>query len=207
MTPAIMTIVGDLWYSGRLRSGTTSAPVNCRHGVLGDERIAVVDTSGCPVYRSRRHDHGYHAEVAAALARSLVGVPGNVAVITRHVDQVRAISAQLGRAKQTLPIRVDTVHSYQGGEADTVIIDVPASRQHWGGDWISARIPRSDGDRVLAVAASRARERLILIGDSPFLTSGSLKGTVLSTLVERMERDGVTIRGDVLLRSLAARAA
>ncbi|MHB1194821.1 MAG: DEAD/DEAH box helicase [Longimicrobiales bacterium] len=207
MAPPIMDIVGGLWYHGRLRSGhNTEQTKSVRHGVLGDARLVLVDTSDCPLYGRRRFENSYHAEITAALGRSLVHVPGSVALITRHIDQVRAISALCGRGRK-LPIRIDSVHSYQGGEADTVIIDVTASRRHWAGDWAEARLPRSDGDRVLAVAASRARERLVLVANLDYLKSRpSFRGTVLASLIERME-SGLVIPAERVRGRLRARAA
>jgi superfamily I DNA and/or RNA helicase len=58
-------------------------------------------------------------------------------------------------------IRIVTVHAFQGSEADFIILDLVESRNHKIGKLFHG----ASGDRLVNVAISRARDKLILIGD------------------------------------------
>jgi superfamily I DNA and/or RNA helicase len=58
-------------------------------------------------------------------------------------------------------IRIGTVHAFQGSEADVIILNLVESRNHKIGKLYHGET----GDRLINVAISRARDKLILIGN------------------------------------------
>jgi superfamily I DNA and/or RNA helicase len=58
-------------------------------------------------------------------------------------------------------IRIGTVHAFQGSEADVIILDLVESRNHKIGNLYHGET----GDRLINVAISRAKDKLIVVGD------------------------------------------
>lgn len=88
-----------------------------------------------------------------------------VAIITPYRAQVNYIKNLLRSTEleesSAKRIRVGTVHAFQGSEADIVIWDTVETRHHTIG-----KLYRGDiGDRLANVAISRAKGKLIIVGD------------------------------------------
>lgn len=195
MSPAIMDLVNTMWYHDRLVAAGTCPGSPAPDAVLGTEPLVIVDTSHGPLKKLKRFGNAFHADVSAALAARL-GPHGPTAVVARFVDQTRAIRHVLGGSDST--VRVDTVHSTQGDEAQSVVIDVSASPIHYGGDWVVDRDPRSSGDRLLAVAASRAQSRLVLVANLAHLRTMP-DDTVLARLIREFVSRGSVVRAEDVL--------
>ncbi len=90
-------------------------------------------------------------------------------------------SSQIALAKETLPpeIRCSTIDSFQGQEMHTIIISLVRSNEKGQVGFLSDH-------RRINVALTRAKERLIVIGDSSTLCSDSF----FSSLIEYSEKLG-----------------
>lgn len=90
-----------------------------------------------------------------------------VLVLAHYRGQVAEIRAELGDRYAGRGVSVKTVHSSQGSEANTCIVDLTVSRPVRRVDscvlWASRY--QDEGSRLLAVATSRARSRLIIVGN------------------------------------------
>jgi formylglycine-generating enzyme required for sulfatase activity len=112
------------------------------------------------------------AEVALDLAKTIVSdapKPIRIAIITPYRAQVRFLR-QLLRAERKAEntpyagneIEVGTVHQFQGSDADVVIFDVVDGQ---GRNDVGKLLTDDDGIRLVNVAITRAKGKLIVIAD------------------------------------------
>lgn len=136
MAPAILAFPNRAFYGGMLTSGE-HAP---RHGTV---EIRLVDGVEDAVGTS--HRNVCEAQAAAAIAADDEGA----VLISPYAAQVQLLlSHASGR-------QVHTVDSFQGREADTVVLSVVRDGSSGLGFWME--------DRRLVVALTRARTRLVVV--------------------------------------------
>lgn len=173
MHPGVSACVNSVYYSGRLQDG---APPGNLRGVAveplpGAPRVflEVTEEDGSRVFRTASGSrlNPFSARVAArAAAAALFSDPTiEVAVICPYRAQVRAVMAALRpldlSSEDRRRLHVGTVHTFQGSERDVVIWDLVESVSEKIG-----RLFREDqGDRLSNVAITRAKGKVILVGD------------------------------------------
>jgi hypothetical protein len=104
-------------------------------------------------------------------------------------------------------VRAGTVHSFQGSEASIVIFDMVNDEPHWR---VAMFIPEFDEStkRLLNVALTRARRRLIVLGDFEYIAKHSKKSFFGSQLIPFLRDNCNSVDAlDVVKTGLAARAA
>lgn len=126
----------------------------------------------------------------------------HLGVITPYRDQVSLLKRLLRDAQLPRPamdrVRIGTVHAFQGGEADIILCDlVDNGRCRLG------MLYRGDGgDRLVNVAISRARGKLIFVGDPDLRRAdGAAAMGRASTIFARIH--GATEQIAVILESAA----
>ncbi len=114
-----------------------------------------------------------------------------IGIATPYKAEAALIEAM---AKDIIPLKyrskliVDTVHAFQGKEVDIMILDIPDSNPLEKPSYLVSRYDRgenrnNDSDRLLNVAISRARIKLILISNESFLNRHAKEGTSLQALL------------------------
>lgn len=139
---------------------------------FGGESVVLLDTSGIagtpcePIGRSwqNRSSAELALEVATAIAGSRPGA--SVAIICPYRAQARLIAQRLRHeqavSRHAARISVGTVHQFQGSAADTVILDlVDGPPRTSPGSLLCGDC----GLRLLNVAITRAKSRLVVIAD------------------------------------------
>lgn len=104
-------------------------------------------------------------------------------------------------------IRAGTIHSFQGSEASIVIFDMVNDEPHWK---VGMFMPQFDEGtkRLLNVALTRARRRLIVVGDFEYISKYSKKSFLGSELIPFLRDNYPSVNVlDVVKAGLAARAA
>ncbi|MGB2806780.1 MAG: AAA domain-containing protein [Sedimentisphaerales bacterium] len=104
-------------------------------------------------------------------------------------------------------IRAGTIHSFQGSEASIVIFDMVNDEPHWK---VGMFMPQFDEGtkRLLNVALTRARRRLIVVGDFEYISKYSKKSFLGSELIPFLRDNYPSVNVlDVIKAGLAARAA
>ncbi|WP_431214645.1 DEAD/DEAH box helicase [Puia sp. P3] len=96
-------------------------------------------------------------QVAEDLIQQLVGFDGKVFVITPFRSVVEACG---GRLKQLYGVDCGTIHSFQGKEAEVVILILGT-----GAGAVEARNWVAESPNILNVAVTRAKERLYVVGN------------------------------------------
>ena len=131
--------------------------------------VVVTPADGSLVETTHAHSrvNRMTAPLVADLARWLAWQDdrAEVAIITPYRGQVAAIKQALRdsglKLERDSRIKVGTVHAFQGSEADIVIWDVVETR-----DFRVGRLYQGDsGCRLTNVAVSRAKGKLIIVGD------------------------------------------
>lgn len=174
MTSRISSCISETFYDSKLEdspevesrvsniSGLDLAPmIFLDIGRSGHEhgRNASLSTASGSRYNS------YSAEFVAQLSIKLAAANDRsmIAVITPYRQQshiIRKIIDELnGRIHER--IRVGTVHTFQGSEADVVLWDLVDTKDRGFGRLYK----HNSGDRLANVAVSRAKSKIVLIGD------------------------------------------
>ena len=199
MRPGIADLVSTLSYRHLLRSAPEVLARPFAPCALGEDEMFLVDTSALS-HGGATLENPAHAYVAAALADLLRPLDseeptGSVALISRFRRQV-ALTRRAIREGCHYPSSAvaSTVHSFQGSEADAVVVDLCASPGSYLGDYLVDAHTRSDGGRLLTVALSRARDRLAVIANVDFLThSRAIPESAASRRMLRLLLDRATV--------------
>jgi ATP-dependent RNA/DNA helicase IGHMBP2 len=158
MNEQIMRYPSDALYGGKLRAH----PAVAGHSI--DERpLELIDTAGrgfeeaTPPDSESKLNEG-EAELAAAQARRLLLLlpPSDIAVIAPYDAQVQKIRQLLADVPD---LEVDTVDGFQGREKEAVIVSLVRSNEQGELGFLS-------DIRRINVAITRARKKLVIIGDS-----------------------------------------
>ena len=210
MNEKIMKFPNAEFYGGRLKADRSVRRITIRDlgvvkprfgrpwdDILREDPIVFVDTSKCRVKweRQRRgsssRENPLEAVLAVKIARMLVsiGVRGeDIGIITPYDDQVDLI-----RTLSKESFEVNTVDGYQGREKEVVIISFVRSNREGELGFLTDL-------RRLNTAITRARRKLICIGDSETLS----RNETYRRFVEFVKREGrfVVIEDDVAERAL-----
>ena len=208
MAPEIRELVSEFFYGGRLRDAPEIAERQAEqaaHASAGTvsaagtaAAVTVLDTSGLDprverVDGSRRNRT--HAEAVAdfvgAAARDGID---DIAVVSPYRAQTRHLSdlvrRRLGRAAPA-SLEVSTIHRFQGREKRLVIIDTVDAPP--GRSWFLDERRNRDFPRLLNVALSRARERLVIVATVAGLRRTLPPEALLNRLLSHVEQSGSRI--------------
>lgn len=165
MNEEIATFPNDAFYNGELETAD-----QCRNWTVDDLKpIMGIDIAG----DEQRQTHGnslYNYEEAQAVAKQVKLLvqngldPSDIGVITAYKGQVGKVINQVNQLNIDNPRRVDvdTVDSFQGGEREAIIVSFVRSNDDGHSGFLE--FPE-EGPRRLNVALTRARKRLVLIGN------------------------------------------
>ena len=169
MNTSIMRYSSKVFYGDLLKAHQSVAD---RLLFDADLPFTFIDTAGCGFDEKPVGTSVANPEEAAFLFRyleSFIGEqpPFSIAVISPYSEQIRLLKEQLTNTQALLPflphISVNTIDSFQGQERDMVIISMTRSNAE-GVIGFLADIRRMN------VAMTRARKKLVVIGDSATLT-------------------------------------
>lgn len=94
-----------------------------------------------------------------------------VGIIAPYVAQVRLIRAMLrdyGERAKRLNVACSTVHQFQGSERDVIVLDTVESYPAKRPGILTGRNESGSVDRLVNVATTRARGKLVVVGNSGF---------------------------------------
>jgi predicted DNA helicase len=189
MHAAIMEFSNQQFYQGRLRADAAVAAQRLDElpGVAATELTTTpltwIDTAGAGYDEELEPDgesrvNPAEAELTCRQVRALLtaGVsPGQVAVIAPYAAQVRLLRQRL----QAEQVEVDSVDGFQGREQEAVVVSLTRSNPRGEVGFLA-------DTRRMNVALTRARRKLILLGDSATLSHHPF----YAALVDYCERQG-----------------
>lgn len=176
MHATIMGYSSGIFYENKLKAHASVAG----HLLFSaDTPLAFVDTAGCGFDEKSEGTSTTNPEEAAFLFKHLTRLvtalgdhyqPGNfpsVAVISPYKQQIQLLKEQLLHTPELQPyagsISINTIDSFQGQERDIVYISMTRSNTE-------NRIGFLSDIRRMNVAMTRARKKLVVIGDSGTLS-------------------------------------
>ena len=187
MHPEISAIVNKLVYRGSLRDGSTvknaEADRDLRDWLSPNSTwknpVLLLDTSqfgGWNTSRDKSRCNPLSTFLVAQTVRQMLRI-GRPKVRDRQ-PRILAISPYRPHARLLQLLLRDyeleddavssTVHSFQGSEADVVILDLVVDNPHWRTN-ITTPAVNEEMRRLLNVAMTRARRRLIVVGNFDWL--------------------------------------
>lgn len=216
--PAIAAVTNEFAYGGRLESAPATAGHVTLAGAGPAPGVPVVlwDTATLAPVAVRPGRSRLNVTAAVLVARcaadavaagpALTGGDLLVGVATPYVEQMRLLRALLDDLGHADDVVVQTVHRFQGGERELMIVDLcdgaPLSPPPFLRD--------DEGLRLLNVAMSRARSKLVVVGDRRWLARG-MTGRAMhavaaaGTVVAAAGTDGLEWMGvEVFLQRCAA---
>jgi len=206
MSDPICAVVNDIFYS-EYRNALVTRAKDSPGPVfpLGTKRLLYVDTGPLKPWASTRlGTYSRYNLLHAILARGLVAhlrregylpppIEANkqLGVVTPYAAQTNLTKLLIDEVLDSAGSRyVSTVHRFQGNEKTTMLIDIPDSTGVQPSRFIRAAGVHEDGARLLNVALSRARERLILLADFEYLRRRVGGDSVIGRILKRFENDG-----------------
>lgn len=173
----IMSYSSQVFYQKQLRAHISVAT----HSLFpGDSPLAFVDTAGCGFDEKLDGTSSTNPEEAALLLKHLTHVVGSltpyytpenfpsIAIISPYKQQLSVLNEQLLHSPDIQPylskISVNTVDGFQGQERDIVYISMTRSNPQGDIGFLS-------DIRRMNVAMTRARKKLVVVGDSATLAS------------------------------------
>jgi ATP-dependent RNA/DNA helicase IGHMBP2 len=176
MNKAIMSYSSAVFYNNELKANKSVAE---RLLFVGDKPMLFIDTAGCGFDEKPAGTSVANPDEAAflfryleSLAKSIIENDSSanfpsVAVISPYSEQVRLLKEQMSNtpALQTYAaqISINTIDSFQGQERDIVLISLTRSN-------FEGIIGFLSDIRRMNVAMTRARKKLVIIGDSATLS-------------------------------------
>ena len=191
MQKEIGDLVSDLFYDNDLKTATAPVP---RLGDF-DSRVLFAQSSGrvqhtedgAPGPEEQRRFNPAHAETVADYVVSLLkaGVAGSeIGVITPYNAQLVMIMEKLqsaigdNGALSGGPIKVSTIHSFQGQERRAIIVDFTDDNVRPS--------PLTARWELINVALSRAKEQLVLVGNRHYLVNEEFFSRKEAKVFEKM---------------------
>lgn len=198
MAAPIADVVSEFAYGGRLTSaGVGGAEALADLGPWPGAAVVLVDTSGVGAACVREARPGgwsranpVHAMLALGLAtRAVREGCGSLALVTPYRAQARLLAAGSAALAATIPLTAATVHRLQGSEHDVVIFDLVDGPPQRGASQLTGADPLS-AFRLLNVALSRARGKLLVLADVAFVEARHAAWSPARTLLRLLGTHG-----------------
>jgi len=199
MHPRISALVNKVFYKGYLQDRLRPEEEWLRIAPDPEHALLLCDTSHARP-RTQRPETGksryntYHIECVVALVRqALQTLPpassdiARIGIVTPYAPHVFALRRRLKEAQLDGTAQVGTVHAYQGLEFDVVIYDTVESPplnlvpDFTAGAW------GSEAMRLVNVALSRAKHKLIIVANREYLRELQRKSGIEHVLVSVVE--------------------
>lgn len=171
MDQAICSLINETFYAGRLKTATKPQRSSLLPPLPGEPAILISflpeDGSAVEQTLDGSRVNKKSAEFIAKLVSQYLtddseAVVGVIAPYRGQVAYLRRLFREGSlRQEQTKRLRLGTVHAFQGSEADVVVWDLVDTRNHK----IGRLYHQETGERLTNVAISRAKGKLVIVGD------------------------------------------
>jgi DNA-binding CsgD family transcriptional regulator len=187
-----------------------------------DEPVTLVDTASINAWASSVVARGrptrvnfLSAVICVDLATKMLAAQtepmrdgsARILIATPYRGQARLLELLLRDAQLDALVHAGTAHTFQGSEAPVVIVDLVIDEPHWR---VALMIPTYDDTsrRLLNVALTRAKQRLVFVGDFNYIRKGSKKAFLGNEFLPFIEQRYRKVDATELVSvGLAARAA
>lgn len=120
-----------------------------------------------------------------------------IAPYSPHVDLIKKMIDSEFKSKgmqeyKKAAIRVGTVHSFQGNEADIVIFDLVVEDPHWKANlFMPDDSLENSNQQLFTVATTRARFKLFMVGNFKYYRGKAKENTSLFKVMKQLDIEGV----------------
>jgi predicted DNA helicase len=166
MNTKIMKFSNKYYYHNELLSGIKNKDWILDEDFFGESPIVFIDSNSKDNKEMQKeHSHSYYNSHECTIAKHIVEIyskvysPSSLGIITPYDAQVKELKKVISSE-----IKVSSIDGFQGGEREIIIISFVRSN-------LKESIGFLKDSRRLNVALTRARKKLILIGDSKTLSS------------------------------------
>jgi hypothetical protein len=195
MHPAIGDLVSRLFYQGHLRNGVSAEERQAisDRSPFPSSPLVVVDTRGETTCQtrgktSRGNEKSAHFCAQLALLAHRDGLQ-SIGIITPYVEQARLIRQFLSATQANSGIECSTVHRFQGHERDLILFDTADASPLPPGVLLTSSDWNSAAANLLNVSISRARGKLIIVGDISYFRERS-PGGLINALIDAALEEG-----------------
>ena len=203
----ICQLIARPMYSGKLRTAKHRRDSSDQLAEPFNQPLTIIDTSDLWPFESKNAFFSRFNLMHALLVRNVAfhfakhgGIKGpeSLGICTPYAAQAKIIGKILEGEERA--VQVGTVHSYQGDERDTILLEIPES--HGGGylgQFVQGDHPEHVGARLINVAISRAKHRIILLANLTYLDQKLPSTSLLRSVLFDMQQSGLVVRGNYIL--------
>ncbi|MBU0898948.1 MAG: AAA family ATPase [Nanoarchaeota archaeon] len=187
MHKSIAQIASEIFYEGKLRTSKNIAESTLnlnvgKHQFLNPAPVLFIDTSKGEYYEdgigsgcSNIKEANYVAYTVSLFIKNGIKTK-NIGVVTPYVKQKVLIKKFL-KDIEIKDVEVNTVHGFQGREKDIMIMSFARSKKY---SFPQYKLRFIEIENLINVAITRAKKKLILIGNSKTLRQSKLLEKVIS---------------------------
>ena len=182
MNEKIMNFSSKVFYKSKLQAHSSIS----NHRLSDFKPLAFIDTAGCSFDEKLEGTSSTNPEEAAFLVKQLIAMfeipqitinPPSVAVISPYKQQISILKDLIQENSTLKPflknISTNTIDSFQGQERDAVFISMTRSNSN-------GEIGFLADTRRMNVAMTRAKKRLVIIGDSATIGNHAFYNELIS---------------------------
>lgn len=172
---SIVNLTNKAFYGGRLNPVIEDSPEWVTEGPIAGKIIKVIncdiENNEVKPYGASRRNFGTCEVVMKLLDEYYkhwcrTGLNTSIGIITPYRAQVRMYYAKtkdlFGNSPFSKNIKIGTIHTFQGSECDVIFFDLVEESS----SPVSRLLNNKEGERLITVALTRARHKLIVVGDT-----------------------------------------
>jgi hypothetical protein len=210
MQDAICRLISDPMYGGKLKTAPDRRDTTDQVPAPFNQALTIIDTSDLWPFESQNAFFSRFNLLNALLVRNValhfakwgaVKEHEDLGICTPYAAQAKIIGKLLEGENLRDKVQVGTVHSYQGDERSTMVLDIPESHgSAWNlGQFVQGVPPEHIGARLINVAISRAKHRLIVLANLTYLDRKLPSTSLLRSVLFDMQQGGHVICGSEVL--------
>lgn len=164
----ICNLINQPFYNGKLLSNQFNETCDLKDKIIFDKVITYYKLQTSNINTAQYSKKGsryntYSMEVILKLLKEIIKNYPNlsIGVICPYREQISRINHELNKYHRPSNLKTGTIHAFQGSECDIIIFDIVDTQENTIGRLYQQNI----GRRLINVALSRAKHKLIVIGD------------------------------------------
>lgn len=204
MYPDIAGVANRLFYDNKLHNAESTRELVLNDALTGKHALVLVNTEDANPWGSQLTPgrfNLYHALVVATLSRELLELYADsekverIGVITPYSAQARLIGKIAGDMGIRESLRVNTVHTFQGGEEPIIILDTVESFGNKRWSMLDDVKSKGSNAKLLAnVAITRPRYKLLVVGNKQYLHDSYSQDSVICQIVDIIAQGGHVVQ-------------
>lgn len=211
MHPHISGIINKRFYANRLKDGENVAQKIKSDTVSGNSALCLIDTSPhnpwCSQFETGGRFNLISALVCVSLAERILSSFNNdesIGIITPYRNQARLIQkiAKDAGILENAKVRINTVHSFQGGEETAVIFDCVEGEGAKKWSMINEYNNIDSADLLLNVALTRAEKKLYVVANLNYIRKTFKSDSLLINIFQHVISNGKKIKSTEIINDL-----